>query len=60
MLTLIASVHYNLQNVVGDRGTIGIHFALYLKYIRLFCGRVNAKNDYILVFFVLSLTFECQ
>jgi len=45
MLTLIAGVHYNLQNVVGDRGTIEAHFALYLNYIGLSCGTVTSYDQ---------------
>jgi len=45
MLTFIASVHWNLQNVVGDRGTIEARFALYLNYIGLSCGTVTSYDQ---------------
>jgi len=45
MLTFIASVRYNLKNVVGDRAAIEAHFALYLNYIGLSCGTVTSYDQ---------------
>jgi len=45
MSTFIASVHYNLQNVLGDRGTIEAHFAVYLNYIGLSCSTVTSYDQ---------------